>query len=149
MSRPIARYTTGGAALAIATAALALATGGCGSGASGARTGGASKQATAPKTAEAPAPSKLLATVSATGREVTLTDSHGRAVTRLRSGWYSIFVTVDARGADFHLTGPGVDSATKAKIPGVALWGIHLRQGTYRYSNDHDARAGAHVLSVY
>ncbi len=137
-------HTTGRAALAIATASLALAAAGCGSGASGARTGAA------PKTAEAPAPSnKLLATVSPTGREVTLTDSHGRAVTRLPSGWYSIFVSVNARGADFHLSGPGVDSATKAKIPGVALWGIHLLKGTYRYSNDRDAHAGAHVLSVY
>jgi hypothetical protein len=116
---------------------------------SGARTG-ASRQAAAPKAVEPPAPSnKLLATVSATGREVTLTDSGGRAVTRLHSGWYSIFVTVNATGADFHLTGPGVDSATKAKIPGVALWGIHLLKGTYHYSNDHDTHAGAHVLSVY
>ena len=144
MNRP-ARYTTSRAVLAIAGAAVALATGGCGSGVSGAST-----QATTSKTAEAPAPTnKLLATVSTTGGQVTLTDSGGRTVTRLRSGWYSIFVTVNATGSDFHLTGPSVDSATKARVPGVALWGLHLRKGTYRYMNDRDARATTHVLSVY
>jgi len=144
VNRP-ACHTTGRAVLAIAGAAVALAAGGCGSGVSG-----ASAQATSSRTAEAPAPTnKLLATVSSTGGQVTLTDSGGRTVTRLRSGWYSIFVTVDAAGADFHLTGPRVDSATKAKIPGVAIWGIHFPKGTYRYMNDRDARATTHVLSFY
>lgn len=132
---------------------VVLAAGGCGGGASG-----ASQQAPAPKTAQAPtsktaqapAPAnKLLAMVSTTGDQVTLTDSRGRAVTRLRSGWYSIFVTVNATGADFHLTGPSVDSATKARVPGVTLWGFHLLKGTYRYMNDRDARATTRVLSVY
>ncbi|HTC59111.1 MAG TPA: hypothetical protein VK691_03225 [Solirubrobacteraceae bacterium] len=152
MNRP-ACDTTSRAALAIAGAAAALAAGGCG-GASG-----AAQQTVSVKTAEAPAPTartqtapapsnKLLATVSATG-QVTLTDSGGQTVTRLRSGWYSIFVTVNAAGADFHLTGTSVDSATKAKIPGVAIWGIHFPKGTYHYMNDHDARATTHVLSVY
>jgi hypothetical protein len=80
---------------------------------------------------------------------VTLADSGGHTITRLRSGWYTIFVTVNTASADFHLTGPSVDSATKAKIPGVALWGIHFLKGTYRYMNDHEARATTHVLSVY
>lgn len=152
MNRP-ACYTTSRAVLAIAGAAFALAAGGCG-GASG-----AAKQTVSAKTAEAPTPTaptptapapsnKLLATVSTTG-QVTLTDPGGHTVTRLRSGWYSIFVTVNAAGADFHLTGPGVDSATKAKIPGVAIWGLHFPKGTYRYMNDRDARATTHVLSVY
>ena len=110
----------------------------------------ASKQATAVATAGAPAPTnKLLATVSTTGGEAALTDAGGHMITRLRSGWYTIFVTVNAAGADFHLAGPSVDSATKAKVPGVALWGVHLVKGTYRYMNDHDARATTHVLSVY
>ena len=150
MDRP-ACYTTSRAVLAIAGVAVALATGGCGSGVSGSGVSGTSTQAAATsKTAEAPAPAnKLLATVSTTGGQVTLTDSGGRTVTRLRSGWYSIFVTVNAAGADFHLTGPSVDSATKAKIPGVAIWGIHFPKGTYRYMNDRDARATTHVLSVY
>jgi hypothetical protein len=143
VNRP-ASYTASRAVLAIAGTAAALAIGGCGGGS------GAARQTAASKTAEAPAPTnKLLATVSTTGGEATLTDSGGRTITRLRSGWYTIFVTVNAAGADFHLTGPSLDSATKAKIPGVALWGVHLLKGTYRYMNDHDARATTHVLSVY
>lgn len=155
MNRP-ASYTAGRAVLAIAGAGAALAIGGCG-GVSGAskqtvatKQVVATKQTIAAKTAEAPASTnKLLATVSTTGGEATLTDSGGRAITRLRSDWYTIFVTVNAAGADFHLTGPSVDSATKSKTPGVALWGIHFLKGTYRYMNDHDARATTHVLSVY
>jgi hypothetical protein len=147
MTRPIAMTrpacTTGRAVLAIAGAALAIAAAaGCGSG------GGTSQQAA--RKAQAPPPTnKLLATVSTTGSQVTLTDSNDRAVTRLRSGWYTIFVTVNAKGADFHLTGPSVDSATKANVPGVALWGFHFLKGTYRYMNDRDASATTHVLSVY
>jgi len=147
-------YTISRAVLAIAGAAVALATGGCGSGVSGTSTqtgvAGTSKQTATSKTAEAPSPTnKLLATVSTTGAQVTLADSGGRTVTRVRSGWYSIFVTVNATGADFHLTGPSVDSATKVKVPGVALWGIHFLKGTYRYMNDRDAQATTRVLSVY
>lgn len=149
MNRPVS-YTAGRAVLAIAGAAAALAIGGCGGVSDAAKQTTAAKQATAAKTTEAPAPTnKLLATVSTTGGEVTLTDSGGRTITRLRSGWYTIFVTVNAAGADFHLTGPSVDSATKAKIPDVTLWGVHLLKGTYRYMNDRDARATTHVLAVY
>ena len=155
MSR-LASYTGNRAVLAIAGAAAVLAIGGCGevSGASkqtiASKQTTAAKQTAAAKTAEAPAPTnKLLATISTTGGEATLTDSGGHSITRLQSGWYTIFVTVNAAGADFHLTGPSVDSATKAKVPGVALWGVHLLKGIYRYMNDHDAPATTHVLSVY
>jgi hypothetical protein len=141
VKRP-ACYTPSRAVLAIAGAAVAFATGGCGSGVSGATS--------TSKATEAPSPTnKLLATVSTTGGQVTLTDSGGRTLTRLRSGWYTIFVTVNAAGADFHLAGPSVDSATKAKVPGVALWGIHFLKGTYRYMNDRDASSTTHALSVY
>jgi hypothetical protein len=151
-----APHNTSRAVLAITGVAAALAGGGCG-GASGAATdaatatqAAAATQPAAAKAAEAPGPTnKLLATVSATGSEATLTDSGGHTLTRLRRGWYTVFVTVNAAGADFHLTGPNVDSATKAKIPGVALWGIHFLKGTYRYMNDHDRRATTHAVSVY
>jgi hypothetical protein len=65
------------------------------------------------------------------------------------SGWYTVFVTVNAVRADFHLTGPSVNSATKSNVPGVALWGIHFLKGTYHYANDRDPRAASRVLSVY
>jgi hypothetical protein len=134
--------------LAIAGIAVVLASGGCGSGASQQTV--TSKQAAASTAATTPTPSnKLLATVSTTGTEATLTDSGGRTLTRVRSGWYTIFVSVDATGADFHLSGPSVNSVTKSKVPGVTLWGIHLLKGTYRYMNDRHARTTTHVLSVY
>jgi hypothetical protein len=153
-----ASYTTNRAVLAIAGAVATLAIGGCGGVSSAARQTATAKQTTTveqtdtatKKTAEVPAPTnKLLATVSTTGGEVTLTDPGGRTITHLRSGWYTIFVRVNAASADFHLTGPSVDSATKARVPGVALWGIHFLKGTYRYMNDHDVPATIHVLSVY
>jgi hypothetical protein len=145
-----ASYTASRAVLAIAGTAAALAIAGCGEGSGASKQTAPAKQTAAAQTAEAPASTnKLLATVSTTGGEATLTDSGGHTITRLRSGWYTIFVTVNATGADFHLTGPSVDSATKAKIPGVALWGVHLLKGTYRYMNDHDTPATTHVLSVY
>jgi hypothetical protein len=147
------RYRTCRATLAIAGTAAALAAVGCGEASSTATQTVSAKTAEAPASAAstqtAPAPSnKLLATVSTAG-QATLTDSGGHVVHRLRSGWYSIFVTVNAAGADFHLTGPSTDSATKTKIPGVALWGLHLPKGTYHYMNDRDAPATTHVLSVY
>jgi hypothetical protein len=152
VNRPSSSQATSRAILPIiAGVAVVLAGGGCGSGASDAsKQATAATPATASQAATAPTPSnKLLATVSTTGAEVTLTDSSGHALRRLRRGWYTIFVTVNAAGADFHLNGPSVNSDTKSKVPGVALWGIHLLKGTYRYMNDHDARTTTHVLSVY
>jgi hypothetical protein len=130
-------------------AAVVVGTAGCGKGMSNASNPSSSSGPNQPGGAGAEAtPTKLLARVETSG-QVALTTSAGRAITHLRSGWYTIFVTVNAAGADFHLAGPSVDSATKAKIPGVALWGIHLLKGTYRYMNDRDARATTHVLSVH
>jgi len=100
--------------------------------------------------AKATPPAKLTAMVSASG-EVTLTASDGRAVTRLPSGRYTVLVNVNSSDADFHLTGPSVNHATRADFTGVALWGVRFVKGTYRYMNDRDARgaAAAHVVSVY
>jgi hypothetical protein len=134
-------------------AALAVATAGCGNSAPNASNNqSASHQSSSgsdqPGGAGAGTPIKLIATVEASG-DTTLTTEAGRPVTRMRSGWYTVFVRVNAVGADFHLTGPSVDSVTKSKIPGVALWGIHFKKGAYHYMNDHDAHAQAHALSVY
>lgn len=162
-----ASHMTGRAILAVAGVAAALTGGGCGGAGASTQTAGSAQTATSPqrpassqtaaakqtataKAADAPAPgNKLLATVSATGGEATLTDSGGHAIARVRHGWYTVFVTVNVAGADFHLTGPSVNSATKSRVPGVALWGIHFLKGTYRYMNDRDAHATTHVLTVY
>lgn len=141
MNRP-ACYTTTRAALAVAGAAVALAAGGCGSSASSAP---ASK-----KTAKSspPATNKLIATVNLAG-QVTLTTANGHAVARLHNGWYTVFVRINSTRADFHLTGPSVNSATGVGVPGVALWGLHLLKGTYHYMNDRGARAATHVFYVH
>jgi hypothetical protein len=141
----IVSHPAGKAIVAVAlAAALAAATTGCGKSSSSQSSGGSGGSG-----AET-SPTKLLATVEPSG-QVTLTTPAGLALTRLHSGWYSVYVTVDAAGgADFHLSGPSVDEVTKSKVPGaVALWGIHLFKGTYHYMNDHDAHATSHVLSVY
>jgi len=137
VNRP-ACHTTGRAVLAIAGAAVALASGGCGSAASP-----ASKTKT-----PSPAQTKLTGTVETTGR-VNLETSDGHRVTRLPSGWYTVLIRVNSTHADFHLIGPSVDRATTGNIPNLTLWGIQLFKGTYRYMNDRAPRAVARVFSVY
>jgi hypothetical protein len=110
---------------------------------------GACAMATAPADARGPtAPPKLTATVGASG-QVGLTDRNGHAVTRLRRGWYTLLVRVNSGRADFRLSGPGVNRATRTHFTGEALWGIHFLRGTYRYYNDHSVRAATRVVSVY
>jgi hypothetical protein len=94
-------------------------------------------------------PRMLTATVSALG-EVTLTASNGHAVTRLPSGRYTVLVTVNSSNADFHLTGPTVQRTTGAHFVGIAIWGVDLIKGTYRYENNRSgAHTSAHLISVY
>jgi len=122
---------------ALAVLAVAVGAGGCGSsGASGAST----QQPTASR--------KLNAIVEANG-QVTLTTPDGRAVTRLQNGLYTITVTVNSTTADFHLTGPGVQRATRPHVASLALWGIQFLTGTYHYFNDQNPRATTHAISVY
>jgi hypothetical protein len=87
-----------------------------------------------------------MATVNPSGA-VTLTTSSGHAVTRLRSGRYTLLVSVNSSAAGFRLSGPGVEHSTSAQFTGLAVWGVHFLRGTYRYRS---SRGGAaHVISVY
>jgi hypothetical protein len=95
-----------------------------------------------------PAPTRLDATVASTG-QVTLTSSRGRAISKLPSGTYTIVVRVNSTHADFHLTGPNINRTSKAGVASLGLWGVQLVRGTYRYTNDRDPRATAHVVTVY
>jgi hypothetical protein len=79
----------------------------------------------------ATAPPKLTASISASG-QVALTDRNGHAVARLRRGWYTLLVRVESSRADFHMSGPAVHRATRARFTGEALWGIHFLKGAYR-----------------
>jgi hypothetical protein len=101
-------------------------------------------------TVRAAPPGKLMATVSASGR-VTVTTPNGDAVTHLRNGRYAVLVTVNSPEAGFRLSGPGVHHATSAGFTGLAIWGVRLLKGTYRYESTRGAggRSTAHVISVY
>jgi hypothetical protein len=94
-------------------------------------------------------PPKLTATVGAPG-QVTLTASDGQPVTRLRSGWYTILVSVNASNSTFRLSGPAVKRTTR-RSGSVSIWAVHFVKGTYRYTDDRggDALAATHVISVY
>lgn len=68
--------------------------------------------------------------------EITLLDSAGRPVTRLAAGTYAIAVEDRSRLHNFHLTGPGVDSATPVAGLQTTTWTVALSPGTYRFRCD-------------
>jgi len=109
---------------------------------------GTATKAEPARTKTSPSPPKLTATVSASS--VALTTASGRSVSRLPSGWYTIAVHLDSGDADFHLIGPNVERTASAS-GSIALWGVHLLKGTYRYMDDRNGRgrASTHVISVY
>jgi len=92
-------------------------------------------------------PSRLDATVTANGR-VSLRNANGASVSRVPAGWYTLSVRLDSTTGAFRLVGPGVDQVTK-RVPGITLWGVQLRPGSYRYMDDGAPASTAHTLSVY
>jgi hypothetical protein len=94
-------------------------------------------------------PHQLSATVTPQGQVTALTAPGGRAVTRLRSGWYSVRIAVDSMKANFDLVGPNVHRKTTPHSMDLAIWGIHFLPGTYRYLNDTDPSATSHEISVH
>ena len=93
-------------------------------------------------------PARLTATVSASG-QVSLSRANGKAVTRLRSGWYTLSVSTSSPGADFKLIGPGVRHRTRMHFTGITVWGVHFVKGTYRYMSDQDLPVTTQVITVY
>jgi len=81
-----------------------------------------------------PPPPKLFGVVGPT-TQLTLKDSKGRSVVRLKPGWYTIQVKDSTAARSFRLVGPGVSKATGARFLGAAIWGVRLRKGTYRYTS--------------
>jgi hypothetical protein len=131
---------------ALAALATAAGSGGCGGSAPG--TSGQPTSSNASIAAAASPPTKLNATVGVEG-QVTLTTPNGHAITRLPNGFYTILVRVNSTAADFHLTGPNVQRATREHVASLAIWGVQLLKGTYHYLNDLDPRATTHVITVY
>jgi len=79
-----------------------------------------------------PPPPKLFGAVGTT-KQVSLKDSHGKLVVRLKPGWYTLTISDASANQRFRLTGPGVNRSTGGPFVGAAIWGVNLRKGTYRY----------------
>jgi hypothetical protein len=62
--------------------------------------------------------------------------SRPAVVRMLATRWYTITVRDDSKRQNFHLVGPGVNKKTTIGFSGIAIWGVHLRPGTYRYGSD-------------
>jgi hypothetical protein len=111
--------------LAAASAGLAAAVGlaGCGSG-----------------PAKPPAYPRVFGSVGP-GASISLNDTSGNAVTRLKPGTYTFRIADHSTSDDFHLVGPTVDLRTVVKTRSAAVWSpLILNPGTYRYYSDADPK---------
>jgi plastocyanin len=72
------------------------------------------------------------------GFTITLTKG-GKKVTSLPAGTYTIKVQDKSSIHDFHLTGPGVNKATKVPFIGTQSWKVTLKKGAYKYVCDPHA----------
>ena len=79
-----------------------------------------------------PPPPKLYGAVGHT-KTVTLKDAHGKLVVSLKPGWYTLTISDASSDQRFRLTGPGINRSTGSAFVGAQIWGVNLRQGTYRY----------------
>lgn len=85
-----------------------------------------------------PAQTKLTGTVGP-GFTIVLRDEGGNVVKHLDPGTYEI--TIDDRSDEhnFHLSGPGVNTATEVELVGTVVWTVTISNGTYRYQCDPHA----------
>ena len=86
--------------------------------------------------------------------------SHGKRVTRIRAGTYSLVVNDKSKVMNFHLIGPGgadvraVKPAAKHVMTGVESKGkvtfvVRLTRGTYTYYSDPHASSIRKTFRVY
>jgi hypothetical protein len=106
----------------------------------------AAAAALAAKPKVGPPPPKLFAAVGA-AKQVSLKDSHGKAVVRLKPGWYTLTISDSSAKQRFRLLGPGLNRSTGAGFVGAAIWGVDLHKGTYRYLTVGQTTA-SHSFSV-
>jgi plastocyanin len=93
-----------------------------------------------PPPARASKAKRLTGTVGP-GFTISLKDSGGRKVRRLKAGAYRITVRDRSSSHNFHLTGRGVNKRTSVSFRGTATWTVRLRKGrTYRFVCDPHAR---------
>jgi plastocyanin len=85
-------------------------------------------------------PPTLTATVGP-GATISLRNSRGARVTRLKAGRYRIVVRDRSTMHNFHLAGPGVNKRTAVRFRGTATWTVTFRKGrTYRFVCDPHAK---------
>jgi plastocyanin len=70
------------------------------------------------------------------GFTITLTMEDGASVTTLAPGDYTVEIDDQSDIHNFHLSGPGVDSATEVSEIGKVTWNVTLETGTYTYVCD-------------
>lgn len=81
------------------------------------------------------APIKLVGTVGP-GFTITLRNTAGKPVVRLKPGRYTILVRDESPIHNFHLFGPGVNRATSVVKTGRTVWRVVLRRGSYHFQCD-------------
>jgi hypothetical protein len=83
---------------------------------------------------------QLVATVGTNDAFViTLRDASGNAVSNLAPGTYDIAVSDRSEMHNFHLSGPGVDMATREDLREEVTWTVTFTDGTYRFQCDPHA----------
>jgi plastocyanin len=86
----------------------------------------------------ASAATKLTGTVGPDFK-ISLKDSSGKSVSKLKAGAYTIVVKDKGSIHDFHLMGPGVNKKTSVGGTGTTTWNVTLKKGTYKYQCDPHA----------
>jgi plastocyanin len=85
-------------------------------------------------------PPTLTATVGP-GATISLRNSRGARVTRLKAGRYRIVVRDRSRMHNFHLSGTGVNKRTTVRFRGSTTWTVTFRKArTYRFVCDPHAK---------
>lgn len=93
-------------------------------------------------------PPQLTATVTAKPSTTLTLRPKALRVQRLKASWYTLTIRDLSAKQNFHLTGPGVNRRTGVQFRGIAIWGVHLRPGVYRYRSDRASTQGGHTFRV-
>jgi hypothetical protein len=83
---------------------------------------------------------------------ISLVDSRGRAVKRLRHGTYRFVVRDRSTRENFHLFGPSIKGflgVTSFRFRGTVTWKIRLAPGAYQYRSDAHPRKMRGTFRVY
>ena len=99
-------------------------------------------------TGSSQAPNVTLTGVVGPAATISLRNADGSTVTHLDPGTYDIAVTDNAIDHNFHLSGPGVDLATKVETMGSVTWTVTFTDGTYRFVCDPHAASMRGTFTV-